>query len=343
MSEGTLHRFRFHTDAEGFRNPATREQFDVAALGDSFTDAMTMAVEASWPMQLERKLGVAVQNYGTAGFGPRQELFVLKDYVAAHRPRVVVLAFFAGNDIFDAEAFDDFERSGGTRQRASPGWRIKEVVSRADTWYVVSAFRAGVAWLGKHTAPAVAVAAVEPAPSARATDIQGPSFDRGMFAVPMGGRLMRWAFMPPYLNILNFSEQELAARRGWTLTGRAIREMQSVSRSFGAQFVVMFIPFKSQVYLPLLERSFSRDVRLAAFRFYLQGNQRPLDVDKMSRNRLAQNGLIRRLCDEAGIPFWIRPRRLRAGGDRRERVLLTNLISTKPASPYRRRSGRVPA
>ena len=216
---------------------------------------------------------------------------------------MVVLAFFAGNDIFDAEAFDDFERSGGTQQRASPGWRIKEVVSRADTWYVVSAFRAGAAWLGKHTAPAVAVAAVEPAPSARATDIQGPSFDRGMFTVPIGGRLMRWAFMPPYLNILNFSEQELVARRGWTLTGHAIREMQSVSRSFGAQFVVMFIPFKSQVYLPLLEKSFSRDVRLAAFRFYLQGNQRPIDVDKMSRNRLAQNGLIRRLCDEAGIPF----------------------------------------
>src|SRR4029450_9299323 len=41
-----LHRFTFQTDAEGFRNPAVREQFDVAALGDSFTDAMTMTVEA---------------------------------------------------------------------------------------------------------------------------------------------------------------------------------------------------------------------------------------------------------------------------------------------------------
>jgi len=46
----------------------------VAALGDSFTDAMTMAAEASWPVRLERTLGVPVQNYGTAGFGPQQEL-----------------------------------------------------------------------------------------------------------------------------------------------------------------------------------------------------------------------------------------------------------------------------
>jgi lysophospholipase L1-like esterase len=303
VSEATLHRFRFHTDAEGFRNPATRERFDIAALGDSFTDATTMAVEASWPMQLERTLGVAVQNYGTAGFGPQQELLVLKDFVAMHRPRVVVLAFFAGNDIFDAEAFDDFQRSAGSRQRAAPGWRIKEVVSRADTWYVVSALRAGVAWMGKHKAPAIAVATAEPTASAPAPVVGVASFDRGMFAAPVGGRLLRWAFMPPYLNILKFSRQELASRRGWTLTQKAIGEMQSVSRSFGAQFVIMFIPFKSQVYLPLVERTYSRADRLSAFRYYLEGNQWPVDVDLMSRNRLAQNALIRRLCDAAGIPL----------------------------------------
>jgi hypothetical protein len=35
---------------------------------------------------------------------------VLRDYVARHRPNRVVLAFFAGNDNFDAEAFDDLEQ-----------------------------------------------------------------------------------------------------------------------------------------------------------------------------------------------------------------------------------------
>jgi len=51
---GASHRFTFQTDAEGFRNPGVRERFDVAALGDSFTDAMTMTAEASWPARLER-------------------------------------------------------------------------------------------------------------------------------------------------------------------------------------------------------------------------------------------------------------------------------------------------
>ena len=131
LSDGPVHRFRIQTDAEGFRNPASRDRFDVAALGDSFTDAMLLPVEAAWPMRLEQRLGLTVQNYGTAGFGPQQERLVLQDIVAPHRPRVVVLAFFAGNDIFDAEAFEEFERSGGATPRAAAGWRIKEVVSTA--------------------------------------------------------------------------------------------------------------------------------------------------------------------------------------------------------------------
>ncbi len=65
----------------------------------------------------------------------------------------------------------------------------------------------------------------------------------------------------------------------------------------------MFIPFKSQVYLPILERAFSRDDLHTAFRFYLDGSRRPVDLDAMHRNRLAQNDMMRQLCDDAGIPF----------------------------------------
>src|SRR4029450_12842395 len=103
--------------------------------------------------------------------------------VAAHKPRVVVLAYFAGNDIFDSEAFDAFERSGGAAQRPAPGWRIKEVVSRADTWYITAALGASFHWLGSR--PRTEVLAAEPAPIPRlpAADDRRPSFDRGMFAV----------------------------------------------------------------------------------------------------------------------------------------------------------------
>ena len=294
VSDGTLRRFRFQTDAEGFRNRAVRERFEIAALGDSFTDAMTMAAEASWPSQLEKRLGVAVQNYGTAGFGPQQERLVLQDFVAQHRPRVVVLAYFAGNDLFDAEAFDQFQRSG-VAPREAPGWRIKEVVSRADTWFVTSALRASIRWIGKpHDAPLVAAGAERHEPVMTRTG--RPSFDRGMFTVPVQNRDVRFAFMPPYLNTLNFSEAELRSRAGWALTSAAIREMRELSRSFGAELIVMFVPFKSQVYLPLVERAFSRADLRAALSFYLDTYERPVDLDVLHRNRFAQNKMMRRLC-----------------------------------------------
>jgi lysophospholipase L1-like esterase len=303
VAPGILHRFRLVTDAEGFRNLSARENFDIAALGDSFTDAMTMAVEASWPSQLERRLGVSVQNYGTAGFGPQQELLVLKDYVAAHQPARVVLAFFAGNDMFDAEAFDEFERSGGRNARAAPGWRIKDVFTRADTWYVVSALTAATGWLSQ-AQPAAHAAAVQRHESSPAdAGIPVSQFDRGMFAVQVNKRTLRWAFMPPYLNTLNFSEHELRNRTGWRLTQAAILEMQRATHDFGGELVVMFLPFKSQVYWPMLERALAPNALGRALRFYLDGNGRDLDLDAMRRNRLAQNHLMREFCERAHIPF----------------------------------------
>jgi lysophospholipase L1-like esterase len=301
VSPGVWRRYRFSTDAEGFRNRAVREHVDVAALGDSFTDAMTVPFDASWPARLEQRLGIAVQNYGTAGFGPQQELLVLRDTVVRHRPSRVVLAYFAGNDLFDAERFDRFEQLHGQAEPETLGWPIKDVYSRADTWRVTSALAAGAGWLARRQQPFV-VNASEAESGERTIRAESP-FDRGLFSLNVGGKLLQWAFMPPYLNTLNFSEGELRTRPGWRLTRDAILAMQHTSHEVGAEFIVMFLPFKSQVYWPLLERRITpRDLR-KALAFYLEDNGRPNDIDTMSRNRLAQNTMMRDLCESAGIPF----------------------------------------
>jgi hypothetical protein len=308
VSASVLHRFTFQTDDEGFRNAHVRPRIDIAALGDSFTDAMTLRIEDAWPTQLERETGMAVQNYGTAGFGPQQELLALKEYAARHHPHVVVLAYFAGNDLFDAEAFDDFTRSGGTVRRAVQGWQIKDVVSRADTWFLVSALRATGAWVSKlERAEARADAAptrAEPDPETGGlVPASGASFDRGMFVATVNGRAMRWAFMPPYLNTLTFSQRDLAGRKGWALTQQAIGEMQDVARGIGATMVVMFLPFKSQVYLPWLAQSHAASDLSRELAYYLPDNPGAPDVEAMLRNRLAQNRLMRTFCEQQGIPF----------------------------------------
>jgi len=169
----------------------------------------------------------------------------------------------------------------------------------------VSAVQAAGAWASTleraeargDIAPLAASIGADPPPATE------PVFDRGMFTAAIGGRVIRWAFMPPYLNTLNFSEQDLAARRGWTLTRDAIAEMHDLSRRSGAEFVVMFLPFKSQVYLPWLAQAVPPAELSRALRFYLPNNPGPVDVARMLRNRLAQNALMRRFCEARGIPL----------------------------------------
>jgi lysophospholipase L1-like esterase len=301
VAPGHVRRFPFVTDSEGFRNPSVRDPIGVAALGDSFTDAMTLPVEQAWPARLEARLGQPVQNYGTAGFGPQQEERVLADFALRHHPRVVVVAFFAGNDIFNAESFDDFVRAPDHERPRPPGWRIKDTVARFDGLYLVSLARAAADAIGQAEATSLAAgredgAAVPPAPvESRA------SFDRGMFTVPVEGRSLRLALMPPYLNTLRFSRDELRARRGWALTRATVEQMQRLCREAHAELVMMFVPFKSQVYLPLLRRSFPREELEKALGFYFRGENTAVDVEAMERNRLAQNELMASLCAEIGV------------------------------------------
>jgi hypothetical protein len=79
--------------------------------------------------------------------------------------------------------------------------------------------------------------------------------------------------------------------------------MQTVAHSFGAGLVVMFLPFKSQVYLPLLDGALPAEDLLAAMHYSLDAFGRDVDVGRLYENRLAQNYLMASFCAEAGIPF----------------------------------------
>jgi hypothetical protein len=303
LARHPLYRFPFVTDAEGFRNRPGTEEAPVAALGDSFTDAMTLPADLAWPSRLSARLGVAVRNYGTAGFGPGQERRVLEEYVLGRRPRVVVVGFFAGNDLQDAERFRHFERDGSFRPSFAYGWKFKEVVARFDNLYVVSLAH-GIASLLQHPAPSREEAGEPDGYSGDDPNAPGVSragFDRGLFAVPVAGRTLRFAFLPAYLNTLRFSRTEVEAWPGWALTREAYRQMNREARAAGARLVVMFIPHKAQVYLPLLQASLPPAELARALEATLRQPDRPVDLGAMLDNRLGMNGLMRDFCAQEGI------------------------------------------
>jgi hypothetical protein len=294
LADGETHRYPFQTDAEGFRNPTVRSDIDVAALGDSFTDAMTSPVEESWPACLEQITGKKVQNYGTSAFGPQQELYVLQDYAIHHQPRHVVVAYFAGNDFFDAERFERWRQGGDRPGEETTGWRLQKKYRRYETFFLTTLAR-------------VALPAVAPKRNVAPSTANGnsrPRFDRGLYEIPTpGGAFLRFAVMPAYLQKLGKPRQEFERGRGWELVRGTLRQMKETCDRAGSRLTVMFVPAKAEVYWPLIERSLGGDELQRALDFSCGYNHMQLRAADISVNRLAQNDLLRDFCAEAEIPF----------------------------------------
>jgi lysophospholipase L1-like esterase len=289
------HRYPFETDADGFRNAMVREEIDVAALGDSFVDGMTSPAEETWPARLEQITGKRVQNYGTSSFGPQQELYVLQDFAIRRKPRDVVLGFFAGNDFFDAERFDSWERGGNNKPgEEAAGWRLKKKLRRYETFYLATLARVALPSRGSGE---------QAAPRDRSESFV-PRFDRGRFEIPtQNAGLLRFAFMPPYLQKLSSSRQELEGSRGWELIRATLLQMHETCRQQNSRLTVMFIPSKAEVYWPLVARSLSPEELQRALEFASLYNRMPLRAANIEANRRSANELLRDFCAGAGISF----------------------------------------
>lgn len=287
-------RYAFETDAEGFRNPAVREQIDVAALGDSFVEAMTSPHEESWPARLEQITGKRVQNYGTSSFGPQQELYVLQDYATRHQPREVVLGYFAGNDLFDAERFDSWEHGGEKPGEEPTGWRLQKKFRRYETLFLTTFARVALPSSPRG----------ETLPGTPRSDFPGGHFDRGAYTIPTAfGIPLRFAFMPPYLQKLASSHSEIERSRGWELVRATLLKMRDTCTEHGSRLTVVFIPSKDEVYWPLVERSLGQEELQRSLDFVSSYNHMPLRSADIRANRLVQNELMHEFCAANGIAF----------------------------------------
>ena len=140
----------------GFRDrehdPAARTGLRRAVmLGDSFTAGLSVDVDRSFARVAERLLnGQAEGNpaaewevvaLGVAGYGTGQQLLAYEEVGRRFRPAIVVLNFFAGNDVSDNSA----ELSNSPR----PYFRLEDgrlVVSRPS-----QSRQAATAWLNEHS------------------------------------------------------------------------------------------------------------------------------------------------------------------------------------------------
>ena len=88
-------------DSKGFRNPKVPAKADLVALGDSQTYGLGVESEKSWPRQLEPMIAQTVYSMAYPSYGPVHSL-ILWDEAIALEPKIIIEAFYAGNDLYDA-------------------------------------------------------------------------------------------------------------------------------------------------------------------------------------------------------------------------------------------------
>ncbi len=102
----------YSTNSIGFRDrehtiKKNSNVFRIVVLGDSFTEALQVPLEQTFPYLLEEKLNsnsniqkeIEIINLGKSGFGTDREYLTLKHIGLEYNPDLVILAFLTGNDV----------------------------------------------------------------------------------------------------------------------------------------------------------------------------------------------------------------------------------------------------
>ena len=206
------------TDANGFRNsPPEKATYGIVALGDSFTRGTGVA--ASWPQKLAEDTGSDVLNLGDVAFGPQDELKVLRQFGLKKQPQLVILAYFEGNDLYDA----------GSYEQASP------MILLRFGKYIFN--RSVEAWHEKRTDTASAAAI---------------SNYRYPISITINHKDLKMVFFSSYISWLSLSRDAIEASQNYRLVKETILQMQKLSEAQGANFLLVYLPSKSHVYLPYL-------------------------------------------------------------------------------------------
>jgi hypothetical protein len=210
-------------DRDGFRNPPGPAPADLAVLGDSFVEGAQVAEPELVTAHLARLTGRAVANLGRSGYGPQQELAVLRRYALPNRPRACVWAFYEGNDLQDVDAYESYRHD------------LPQILHdrRSGSLYGRSFARNALAFLIRTW--------LRPAPRRPARLFTGRFLDRSGRAVPIYfGTGVQHGEGSPALPRDGCSE---------LLKVRSIlAEAHALCRGQGTDLVVVFVPSKFRVY-----------------------------------------------------------------------------------------------
>jgi len=223
-------RLRFQTDADGFLNrPDGQSSHAVVITGDSF---LGLSAEEHWQDWLTKYTGSRALNLAIPGWGPQAEAAALRRFGLGEQPKELVLAFFEGNDLWDAWQYELHRVSGQSwiAHDLEGTTTIDQVVlPKLLRWYADQFDRR---WRG-----------------------DGGKVYRYPLNARISGLNLALVFADQHVARLTTPRADIEAAVNFKLTAAALREARDLAQAGGARFTLAFLPSKERVHLPLLRQS----------------------------------------------------------------------------------------
>ncbi|MCY3797319.1 MAG: hypothetical protein OXG84_05900 [Chloroflexi bacterium] len=253
----------FKRDEHGFRNDEPwPDDVDLVVIGDSFT-AAELIQRPFW-----QGLSESMLTLGLPGSGTLEQQRLFDAFALPRQPELVILAFFAGNDLNDSARFAEMLRAGMNRHDLAHSGK-----SPLDYSVVFRLFQF----------------VSETATSNPDADCHYPMMARADPPAPV-------AFYKKFLPVLGADKQSLRSSEAFQLTKTSISEMAAALQAVGAELLLMYIPQKAELYWNYLdEKSKQTIIDVESRDSQLAGLQ---DIDM---NLSSQRDAMRELAEEIGI------------------------------------------
>jgi len=209
--------FELRYDQNGFRNDQDLTSADIAVIGDSYVESQMFPNSVLATTRLAETTQKTVANLGRAGYGPQQELAVLKRYVLPLHPRFVVWVFYEGNDLYDAQ------------QYAEMVTRLRHTLNSMEIVWERSFTKNSLSWLMRF------IRGCTPAPSVQAVPATILDHEGKEHRVYVKGRS----------SSVSITKQELDALKK---SVAAMEEAYRLIHKEGAHFIVLFAPTAFRAY-----------------------------------------------------------------------------------------------
>ncbi len=209
--------FELRYDKNGFRNDQDLTSAEITVIGDSYVESSMMPSSMLATTLLAGIQGKTVANLGQSGYGPQQELIVLKRYALPLHPKSVVWVFYEGNDLVDANSY------------AMKATSLASLWDSMDTVWDRSLTKNSLFWLMRFVQGCV--------PNQRFEGAHGTVLDDE-------GRKHRLYFMDHSTSV-SLTTQEIDALQK---SVAAIEEAYQLVQNEGARLIVVFAPTTLRVY-----------------------------------------------------------------------------------------------